>query len=236
MSANSLGVPAGLSPAKARTGAAHARRSGIWLAAALLWAAAVATGFTVLLRYSSTAGGGQGAHPRRWPAAAPLEQTPGRATVLMFAHPHCPCTRASVAELARLMARFGDRLTAYVLVVQPHGTGDDWMDTALRDRAAAIPGVRALVDRGGVEAARFGALTSGLTLLYDRRGRLVFSGGLTASRGHEGPSFGQRRIVSLLTTGTADRHDAPVFGCALRNPRSARPARAHQEGMPHEGI
>ena len=45
----------------------------------------------------------------------------------------------------------------------------------------------------------------------------TFSGGLTSSRGHEGDSFGVRRIASLLTTGTADRRDSPVFGCALHS-------------------
>ncbi|MGH9361550.1 MAG: RedB protein, partial [Thermoanaerobaculia bacterium] len=164
-----------------------------------------------------------------------LARGPGRSTLLMFAHPHCPCTRASVAELARLMPRLGDRLTAYVLVVQPPGTDDEWAATGLGERAAGIPGVTTLADRGGAEAARFGATTSGITLLYDADGRLLFSGGLTSARGHEGPSFGQRRIAALLTTGAADRQHAPVFGCSLRTPPVARPARAHQGGMDHEG-
>ncbi|HLB76837.1 MAG TPA: hypothetical protein VJO72_07370, partial [Candidatus Dormibacteraeota bacterium] len=57
-------------------------------------------------------------------------------------------------------------------------------------------------------------------------GRLLFQGGITATRGHEGDSFGQERIASLLTTGAADRADAPVFGCALEQEPPARMARA----------
>jgi hypothetical protein len=211
--------PAGL-PGRAR--AAPSQR--LWLAAGLLWAGAVATGFVVLLRYSNTPAAAQGAHPRSWPAATAVERGSGRATLLLFAHPHCPCTRASLAELARLMARFEGRLSAYVLVVEPRGTEEGFADTGLADRAAGIAGVTTLADRGGVEAERFGARTSGMTLLYDERGRLVFSGGLTAARGHEGRSFGQQRIASLLTTGTADRADAPVFGCSLVDSRAERPA------------
>ena len=37
---------------------------------------------------------------------------------------------------------------------------------------------------------RFGAETSGQTLLYDRDGRLLFSGGTTGSRGHDGDNAG----------------------------------------------
>lgn len=212
-----------------------AARNRAWLLVGLVWAGAVASGFTILLRYSSTPALEQGAHPSRWPAAARLARDPGRATLVMFAHPHCPCTRASLAELARLMARFDRRLQAYVLVVRPHGTDDAWAATGLGERAAGIAGVTALADREGVEAARFGATTSGMTLLYDPDGRLRFSGGLTSGRGHEGPSFGQRRIAAVLTNRTADLPHAPVFGCSLVEPRASRPARAHSGGMDHEG-
>ncbi len=221
----------------AARGVPRARPSSrLWVVAGLVWIAAVATGFAILLRYSSTPAAEPGGHPARWPAAAQLARDPAQSTLVMFAHPHCPCTRASLAELARLMARFDERLTAYVLVVQPPGTDDAWAAGGLGDSAARIPGVTMLADRGGVEAARFGATTSGLTLLYDAGGRLRFSGGLTASRGHEGQSFGQRRIVSLLTTGAADRPHAPVFGCSLLSRPAARPAPAHEGGMNHEGT
>jgi hypothetical protein len=52
-------------------------------------------------------------------------------------------------------------------------------------------------------------------VLYDARGRLLFRGGLTSARGHEGDSAGLQRISSLLRTGQADRSDAPVYGCSL---------------------
>jgi len=74
--------------------------------------------------------------------------------------------------------------------------------------------VHVLRDEDGAEAARFGAATSGTVALY-RDGKLLFNGGITPARGHEGDSFGKERLVSLLTTGKADRNDAPVFGCSL---------------------
>jgi hypothetical protein len=120
-----------------------------------------------------------------------------------------------VTELARLMARDGELMEARVEVVRPTEVPPDWDDTQLVARAVGIPGATVSRDEGGVEAARFGVVASGHVVVYDRNGQRLFSGGITSSRGHEGESFGTRRIHSLLTTGTADRADAPVFGCAL---------------------
>jgi hypothetical protein len=93
--------------------------------------------------------------------------------------------------------------------------GEKWAKDDLWTDAAAIPGVRVIADRNGSEVSRFGAATSGQTLLYDPAGRLVFNGGITAARGHFGPNDGVDAIVSLLEHGTARHHSAPVFGCSL---------------------
>ena len=146
-----------------------------------------------------------------------MAEVTDRATLLLFAHPHCACTRASLSELAGLMARYGDRLDAWVLFAAPEGTGEDFSRTDLWSSAARIPGVQVLRDDRALEAERFGIATSGTVALYDARGKLLFHGGITPARGHEGDSFGRERIVSLLTTGKSDRADAPVFGCALSN-------------------
>ncbi len=97
----------------------------------------------------------------------------------------------------------------------PEDVPEGWEQTDLWRTVAAIPGALPLRDDTALEAARFGARTSGHTAVYDAAGSLLFSGGITASRGHEGDNFGRRRIDSLLTTGTADRRNSPVFGCAL---------------------
>ena len=185
-------------------------------AAIAVWLVSVATGFGLLWKYKSTPGAPPLALETRWPAASRIERDPQHATLLMFVHPRCPCTRASVAELSRLMGRLSGQLAARVVFVRPQGVEDDWERGELWARAASIPGAAAVLDKGGAEAERFDARTSGQVLLYDPAGRLVFSGGITPSRGHEGDSFGQRRIVSLIETGSADRADSPVFGCALR--------------------
>jgi hypothetical protein len=181
-------------------------------------------GFTALWHYKLTPSA-QGTIVARWPSGTALRSTPGRATLVLFGHPQCPCTRATVAELARLMDRYRDRLEAWVLFATPLGAGDDFSRSDLWSSAERIPGVRVLRDEGGAEAARFGAETSGTVALY-RDGKLLFHGGITPARGHEGDSFGKERLVSLLTTGKADRNDAPVFGCSLSIEDRDRIARA----------
>ena len=196
-----------------------------WIGAAA-WLAAVAGGFALLLRYKNTPGAQSGAAPAQWPAGSTVARSDRRSTLLFFAHPRCVCTRASLAELARMMARFHDRIEAKVLFWMPRDAPPDWGSTDLWTSAGRIPGVAVLRDEEGREATRFGVATSGGVVLYDERGRLLFQGGITQSRGHEGDSFGQERIASLLTTGAADRADAPVFGCALDQEPPVRMARA----------
>jgi hypothetical protein len=170
------------------------------------------TGF--LWSYERTPGAAAAAL-RQWPADSPVRRDADRATLVMLAHPHCPCTRASLGELARLMAQARGHVTAYVLFVKPSGFPDGWEQTDLLASAAAIPGVTVVRDDEGVEAGRFRAATSGQTMLYDAEGRLLFSGGITGGRGHEGDNAGRAAVVSLLDAGGAGRSETPVFGCPL---------------------
>ena len=182
--------------------------------AGISWLVAVAAGLTVLWSYEN-APGIPATPPDRWPAASSLRRLPGVATLVMLVHPRCPCSRASLEELDRLMAHIPGALIAHVLFVKPAGLPEDWDKTDLWRRAAAIPGVSLTRDDGGAEARRFGAATSGETEVYDGDGRLLFSGGITAARGHEGDNAGRTAILSLLRSGGAEPTSTPVFGCSL---------------------
>jgi hypothetical protein len=178
------------------------------------WALSIAIGMGVLLRYKNTPGVAS-EPPPNWPHASAIVPAAGISTLVMIAHPRCPCTRASIGELARLMTETQDRINAYVVFVKPAGVSADFTATDTYERAKEIAGVTVLIDEGGVEAERFHASTSGDTIVYGADGKLMFHGGITASRGHFGDSAGQRRIRSLVSDGTADRGDAPVFGCSV---------------------
>ena len=184
------------------------------LTAGALWLLMIGAGTGLLWNYASTPGAAAST-PDRWPAASRVKPAADRATLVMSAHPHCPCTRASIGELARLMTQARGRVTAYVLFVEPSNFSGEWARSELWASAAAIPGVTPVRDDGGVEAGRFHAATSGQTVLYDAAGNLLFSGGITSARGHAGDNAGRAAIVSLLTAGEADRREAPVFGCPL---------------------
>jgi len=178
------------------------------------WLLAVATGMTVLWRYS-TAPGIPAAPPHEWPRESRIRPSPDLATLILLAHPQCPCTRASIEELDRLMARLDGRLVAHVLFVTPTDAPDGFERTDLWRSAAAIPGVDVVRDEDGVEARRFHAPTSGQVILYDAAGRLRFSGGITAARGHAGDNLGRSAIVELLEGDSPTATATPVFGCSL---------------------
>jgi hypothetical protein len=188
---------------------------------AIGWIAAVAFGLRILFQYENTPGR-IGALPRIWPESRIIPAT-DRPTLVMLAHPRCPCTAASVGELAQIMARFQGKVAAYVLFVTPKDAGRAWDDTSLRHSAEAIPGVTVVLDVDGAEARRFGAETSGHTLLFASDGTLLFSGGITGSRGHGGDNAGESAIISLVSNQTPARTRTHVFGCALANRAESGP-------------
>jgi hypothetical protein len=178
-----------------------------------LWLVGTTWGMDVLLHHASTPGA-QEAAPADWPVGTTVERRPGNQLVV-FAHPLCPCTAATVEELDRIMAATAGRLAATVVFFVPAKDGA-WSEGGLAAHAAKIPGVTIIDDVGGEEARRFGAVTSGDTFLYDAGGRLVFRGGITSSRGHAGDSPGKAAIESFVLEGRHESAKAPVFGCAIR--------------------
>lgn len=186
----------------------------ILVTACAAWALMIGVGLGFLWSYENTPGP-TAAPPSRWPSDSRIQLATDRATLIMLTHPHCPCTRASISELARLMAQAQGRVTAYALFLKPVDSSEDWEKTDLWQSAASIPGVTVVVDDDGVEAQRFHAATSGQTVLYDAEGHLLFSGGITGSRGHSGDNAGRSAIVSLLNIGEAERAETAAFGCPL---------------------
>ena len=128
-----------------------------------------------------------------------------------------------MSELAQLIAHTQGKLRAYVIFFQPPDSGTEWTQTDLRESATAIPGVTVLTDRSGAEARRFGAETSGHALLFGVDGKLLFNGGITASRGHAGDNAGESAIVSIVNGHGAPQDRTVVYGCSLA---------AHTEKMP----
>jgi hypothetical protein len=183
----------------------------------VVWMLAVTAGLRAMLNYEDGPAE-PGQPPTEWPKGSTISRKLGMPTVVVFAHPKCPCTDATIGELSILMTRLQGKATAAVIFVRPANLPDAWEKTELWHNAEAIPGVSVFSDMGGVEARRFGAQASGQTILYDAGGRMRFSGGITASRGHSGDNAGRSAIISLVTTGTAQTERTSVFGCSLHDP------------------
>ena len=189
------------------------------LAGTISWLLAICFGLWILWGYENTPGKAA-EPPKQWPADSKIQPARDHATLVVLAHPHCPCTRATIGELASIMAHAQGRLTAYVLFLKPAGFSEEWEKSDLWRSAASIPGVTTVIDDEGAEADRFHAATSGQTLLYDAGGRLLFSGGITGSRGHSGDNAGHSAIVSFVNSGAAEQTESFVFGCPLFDPNS----------------
>ena len=198
-------------------------KHGLLLGLASLWLAAIVAGTVGLMAYDYTAGQ-DSANPATWPSSSQIARSPDRPTLIMFAHPDCPCTRASIGELAVLMAPSQNLARVYVIFLQWAGAGPDELHTDLWRSAEEIPGVVVQADKAGREAGYFRVATSGRVLLYNVHGSLLFSGGITPSRGHYGDNAGLSALMSLLHHAAAPIRETPAFGCSLLNPPGLAPS------------
>src|SRR5436309_2095363 len=122
--------------------------------ALIVWAGAVAIGMAILWNYASTPGS-PATPTEQWPTDTQIQRVSGKATLIMLAHPQCPCTRASLRELALIMTRCRGLLTAQVLFFKPKNFARDWEKTDLWQQASIISGVEVGCDIDGIEARRF---------------------------------------------------------------------------------
>jgi len=198
-----------------------ARRVALACAFAL-WFTGVGWGMKLVLDYQA-APGAPAAAPATWPTSSSLAHPAGRPTLVLLLHPRCPCSRATLTELSRIVTHAQGQLAVEVLFVVPAGLDAKWAESELWRMANAIPGIHITVDPNGREARNFGAATSGQALFYDTAGRLEFAGGLTPGRGHEGDNAGEAAVEALvLGARTASVvTGSPVFGCAFASPIKA---------------
>tara|TARA_R110002111_G_scaffold67_2_gene648 strand:- start:84212 stop:84910 length:699 start_codon:yes stop_codon:yes gene_type:complete len=198
----------------------HKQKHSWFTLVTLIWVALVGIGMSSLWEYQTTPGQTTES-PKHWPADCLIKQNEIRPTLIMFAHPHCPCTRASIRELALLMAHCSRQVDAQVLFFKSSTFAADWVKTDLWSSAAAIPGVTVACDENGSEAVRFRAATSGYTLLYSVDGQLQFQGGITKSRGHSGDNAGRSALEAILRNGTPGKKQTFAFGCPLQERNEA---------------
>lgn len=179
-----------------------------------IWFGLVVAGFVHMASYQSAPGQSATA-ARRMPTVAQIKPVAGAGTIVMFIHPKCPCTQASLSELERLVGQIPAETRTYVVCAVPADVGEDWLDTALVSRAKSLADVVVLNDTDGEMLSAFDAKTSGETFVYGENTELIFHGGITPSRGHEGTNAGRVAVAELLGGRTEKSCTTPIFGCPL---------------------
>lgn len=178
-----------------------------------IWAILLGIGFVWMADYTSRPG-----LPAKFNAKIPAEyfqkSTENLPQLFLFLHPKCSCSLATLSELEHLVADNQNRLEITVFFYKPVEESDDWVKTNLWYRTRRISPVKIVILTGD-EIEKFGVITSGQTLLYDGDENLIFSGGITVARGHEGKSIGREAIENYLQARNISVRETPVFGCLL---------------------
>ncbi|HEY3788993.1 MAG TPA: hypothetical protein VGL71_09065 [Urbifossiella sp.] len=177
-----------------------------------LWLVCCAIGFGIWHKIDVTPGSA---------ATSPVtNQLPaaGNPRVVLYLHPRCPCSRASLEEFAGLLEKLPAGVDAEIVFIRPPGVAEGWEQGQLWNDAATLPRVRLRVDVDGIEAERVGATTSGFAVYTDASGRIRFQGGITRGRGLLGDNPGRRTLEAEIHGGTDSNAQSPVFGCPLFDP------------------
>lgn len=194
----------------------HFVRQSSSCAGVALWGLLVVVGTLCWAYYESLPGVAANA-PAFWTGYSALQLGKQRPTLVVVLHPKCPCSKATVSELAVLMDRWLQDIRAYVVFMQIDDEDGASDESSLREAVVKIPGVEVLDDRDGAILGQLGAFTSGQTYLYDSQGKLIFQGGLTPVRGQTGTNRGSLAIASYLTSSVVRDQQTPVYGCSLNS-------------------
>ncbi|MEK2689138.1 hypothetical protein AAAA73_08620 [Bdellovibrio sp. GT3] len=190
-------------------------RSKLSMLSLILSGTLLTSGFFLFEKFSFTPGEQQDA-PDRYPSSLSEtyldKQVP---TLFVFAHPKCTCTQATLNELSRLKEKVGTQMAVKVFI--SYDPQDSFDGQQIEKQARAIANIDVKTDLNRSVARSMGALTSGQTVLYAPEGNLLFQGGITISRGHEGSSPGALQIERIVTGPFIKTQFArtPTFGCHL---------------------
>lgn len=153
-----------------------------------------------------------GAH---WPVDSGLKRSGRLPALVVFLHPRCPCSSATLEELNRLLARTEGQVETQIVFAYPELGEPGGQPAPLLSQARSLPGVTVTMDAALRETTRFGVMTSGTVLLYGPTGRRLFDGGITIARGHAGDNDFAAALTALIRGRQTRSTTTPVFGCSL---------------------
>jgi hypothetical protein len=151
----------------------------------------------------------------QWPCGARPVPAEADTRIIVFAHPYCPCTRATLDQLDQSLTRFPHNTFVRVVFTTAGLHGRDIAESGLVAFARRMPRVDVYLDETAEETLRFQARVSGEVLAFDRSGNCQFHGGLTSGRGHRGESTGQRQLERVAVGDSTAPFIGPVYCCVL---------------------
>ena len=178
------------------------------------WIVLIIGGTLAITAYSNT----PGVRPETvacWPETSTLTRSEDSPTVVLFLHPKCPCSVSTLREMERALSGNSDQVEVQIGLFCPPNEPDEWTKTSLSKFAEHLKPGSTFIDRSAVEARRFGVLTSGHVLVFSASGKILFSGGVTAAKGHDGENRGGLALRSLCRGDDLPLIEQPVFGCPI---------------------
>lgn len=192
-------------------------RHASFLPLALAWLLVTVGAFVTLVDFGFRPGSAAAA-TKRWPERAPVPRDLSRPTLVVFLHPACTHSQATLDQLVDLLRVTRGEVAVHLLFrLDPIHEPDPEL-TPLRQRALGLTGTAVGDDTAGQAARLFGATHSGQVLLYGVGGELLFSGGISAVADGNTPHPGRAALQALLTGNPTSENSALVHGCPLEGP------------------
>jgi hypothetical protein len=161
------------------------------------WVSAVLSGLVAVWRYEQSPGGRVDT-PAEWPQASRVKLDSDRFTLLMFLHPRCDCSRASLRQLESILSDIPNQISAHVLFYKPLEESFAWAQTDIWRTAAVMRGVQLVIDNESFESETFGIVTAGQVVLYDPAVKLHFSGVIAAACCKNSPHLEVPNLAQII--------------------------------------
>ena len=180
-----------------------------------VWLIAISTGLYFLYQYQNK-NGELGTSSSHWIESSNIHFEENKNNVLMFLHPYCPCSRASLNELAKILSHKIKPSTVKIILAKPESKDSNWVYESPLYKITKELNFQSLIDKNSHESKLFEAKTSGLVLIFNKDKKLMFRGGITDSRGHEGDNKGAQKALTILQSiSSQSLEEFFVFGCEI---------------------
>ncbi|MDA8792481.1 hypothetical protein N9N67_04500 [Bacteriovoracaceae bacterium] len=178
-----------------------------------IWSIGIISGLVITYEYSL--GSGEKSQLKSsWPNESSLKFNPGKYNLVMFLHPECTCSKASLFHFKEILSEIKhDNLDSKIIFTMPKEKEKEWINSALVKEVKEAGSIQLIFDQSSEEFKRFDAKTSGQAFLFSPSKDLLFNGGITDSRGHIGYNQGEDFIINTLNKRGLASKDVDVFGC-----------------------